>query len=370
MWQIIPTLLSRKIKNGLLVATLVAGWLSPVYASAAESASPVEITFLTWGEYINTAVIAKFEAQYQAKVKFVYFESDGARDELMMNTEGKGYDLILLDRANILSYKKLGWITAFNREIAPNINYARLPVLANLDKTDNTDKICSPYSWGTTGIAYRKDLIAEPIRSWKEIFSPAPALHGKILMSDMANEVIGMALKSLGYSIASSNSQEIEEARQLLLAQAPLIAGYSPVASESKKAKLVTGEVSVIFTYSSDALMMKEFEPQIEYTVPAEGGAIWADFICLSATAEHAELAHHFINFINQPQQAADNALFLFSATPNSEAEKLLPAEFRNNPIIYPDAASVAQSELYMSLPPRTVKKYNSIMRELNNIFK
>ena len=174
-----------------------------------------------------------------------------------------------------------------------------------------------------------------------------------------------MALKSLGYPMGSSNRQELEEARQLLLAQAPAVTGYSAVATNSKNSKLVSGEVSVVLTYNSDALMLKEFEPQIEYVLPKEGGAIWADFICLSAKANNPQLAHRFINFINQPEQAANNALFIYAATPNREAEKLLPAEFLNNPAIYPSKVAVAQSETHKILSPRTIKKLNSIMNEL-----
>jgi len=177
--------------------------------------------------------------------------------------------------------------------------------------------------------------------------------------------VVGMALKYLGYSMNSSNRQEIEEARQLLLAQAPAVAGYSAVAAEAKKSKLVSGEVSAVLTYSSDALMLKELNPQIEYVLPEEGGAIWGDFICLSAKANNPELAHRFINFINQPEQAANNTLFIYAATPNTEAEKFLPAEFLNNPIIYPDKEAVAQSETHDLLSPRTIKKQHSIMNEL-----
>lgn len=318
---------------------------------------------MTWEEYISQEVVSQFEAEYKAKVNFIYFESDDARDEMMINMPSNRYDLILLDKTNIPMYKKLDWISTFNTNLAPNISYAQLPEFSN---SENNNQICTPYSWGTAGIAYRKDLVTEPIISWKQLYTPVAELQGKILMSSLSKEVVGFALKSLGYSMSSSNRQELEEARQLLLAQSSVIAGYSPVAAVSAKSKLVTGEVSAVLTYSGDALMLKELSPQIEYTLPVEGGGIWADFICLSAKTKNPELAHKFIDFINRPRQAANNALYIFSATPNSEAEKLLPDEFLNNPIIYPSKALVAQSETYSMLSPRTMKKHNAIMRELN----
>ncbi|MGF1757255.1 spermidine/putrescine ABC transporter substrate-binding protein [Photobacterium sagamiensis] len=363
MNKITLTLTPRVMKGSILTVTLATALLSPVYSVAAESTkTPSELTFLNWGDYISDDIVAEFEAEYNAKVNFVYYESDDARDEMLTTSGAGGYDLIMLDSVSIPLYKKLNWVTSFNVTSAPNLNHVKLPTLSNLDKRDHT---CAAYSWGSTGIAYRKDLVPEPITSWKQIFDPAPELQGKILMSTLSEESVGMALKSLGYSMGSANRQELEEARQLLLAQAPSIAGYSAVAADSATSKLVTGEISVILTYNSDALVLKEKEPQIEYVLPEEGGAIWADFICLSAKANNPELAHRFINFINQPEQAANNALFIYGATPNTEAEKLLPAEFMNNPVIYPDKVAVAQSETYKALSPRTIKKHNSIMNEL-----
>ncbi|MFT7052506.1 MAG: spermidine/putrescine transport system substrate-binding protein [Psychromonas sp.] len=363
MHKTILPLTSTVIRGAILSATLATTLLSPIYGVAAESTKPTaELTFLTWEEYIDKDMVAKFEAKYKAKVNFVYFASDDARNEMLTTSGVGGYDLILLDSVNIPLYKKLNWVTAFNHNNAPNLNNVKLPALSNLDQQDQS---CAAYSWGTTGIAYRKDLVSEPMTSWKQLFAPAPELQGKILMSTLSQESVGMALKYLGYSLNSSNRQEIEEARQLLLTQAPAVAGYSAVAAEAKKSKLVLGEVSATLTYSSDALMLKELNPQIEYVLPKEGGVIWSDFICLAAEANNPELAHRFINFINQPEQAANNALFIYAATPNSEAEKLLPAEFLNNPIIYPNKAAVAQSETHKVLSPRTVKKHNSIMNEL-----
>ncbi len=150
-----------------------------------------------------------------------------------------------------------------------------------------------------------------------------------------------------------------------MLAQAPNVAGYSPVAVETEKSKLVTGEVSAILTYSSDALMLQEAEPRIKYVLPEEGGAIWADVVCLAAKASNPTLAHRFVDFINRPEQAAKNALYIYSAAPNKAAEALLPSEFLNDPLIYPDKARLAKSEIYEALPPRLLKQHSKIMRDI-----
>jgi len=314
---------------------------------------------LTWPEYINKGVVDKFKAAYKAKVKFIYFDSDNAADEMLTTYGADKYYLILGDSVSIPFYKKLGWVRSFNLKNAPNLEDVKLPFLSNLDKKD---PICANYAWGTTGIAYRKNLLPEPITSWKQIFDPATELQGKILISPIVNEVVGMALKYLGYSMGSGNKRELEEARQLLLNQALSVVDYSSGTIDPEISKLVSGEISVSLAYSSHALLLKEAEPKIEYVLPKEGGAIWAYFVCLSAKANNLVLAHHFIN---QPEQAANNALSIYAATPNREAEKRLPAEFLNNPVIYQSKVAAAQSETYQALHPYTIKKQNLIMNEL-----
>ncbi|WP_417615137.1 polyamine ABC transporter substrate-binding protein [Oceanisphaera sp.] len=347
-------------KNALLTPFLAVLLLVPGLALATEK--PATLTFLTWGEYIDDDMVAEFETEHNAKVKFVYYESDAARDEIMTTSNAVGVDLILVDSVTTSFYHQLDWITEFDSRQAPNLTQARLPELSGLEARD---KRCVPYAWGTTGIAYRTDLVPEPMTRWQQLYEPAPELKGRILMSDNGEEVIGMALKSLGYSMNSDAPQQLEQARQLLLAQAPSVAGYSPVAVETSKAKLVTGEVSAILTYSGDALMLKEAEPRIEYVLPEEGGVVWADFICLAAKADNPELAHRFVDFINRPAQAAKNALYINSATPNQAAEALLPADFLSNPLIYPDKTKLAKSETHHILPPKLIKQHRRIMRDI-----
>ncbi|WP_319782879.1 spermidine/putrescine ABC transporter substrate-binding protein [Oceanisphaera sp. IT1-181] len=359
------TALSRpsqgKINSALLapIFTLLLLVSGPILAAD----KPATLTFLTWGDYIDEQVVADFETEYNAHVKFAYYESDAARDEILTTSNADGFDLILVDSVTKLFHHQLAWITEFDAQQAPNISQAKLPTLSGLETRDN---LCVPYAWGTTGIAYRTDLVSVPITRWQQLYEPAPELKGRILMSDMGEEVIGMALKTLGYSMNSEHPQQLEQARQLLLAQAPAVAGYSPVAVEAEKSKLVSGEVSAILTYSGDALMLKEAEPRIEYVLPEEGGVVWADFICLAAKASNPTLAHHFVDFINRPEQAAKNALYLNNATPNQAAEALLPPEFLNDPQIYPDKAKLAKSETHQILSPRLIKQHKRIMRDIS----
>jgi spermidine/putrescine transport system substrate-binding protein len=78
-------------------------------------------------------------------------------------------------------------------------------------------------------------------------------------------------------------------------------------------------------------------------------------------SSPNQELAMAFINFLNEPDNATRLAEYVFYATPNKEAEKRLPVEFRNNPTIYPPKDVVAKSEFYANLPPAVVAARNRL---------
>jgi spermidine/putrescine transport system substrate-binding protein len=78
-----------------------------VFAQAAESK---ELVFLNWPNYMDPEIIAEFEQRTGITVKQSYFDSDTARDELLLKTEGKGFDVALINGASIRILAKRGWL--------------------------------------------------------------------------------------------------------------------------------------------------------------------------------------------------------------------------------------------------------------------
>lgn len=318
---------------------------------------PRDLVVLNWSEYLDPDLISEFEQQHNAKITEVYFESDDLRDDMLLETSGQGYDVAIVNGANMETYRKRGWLAPLTEQQVPNLRHVDARWL---DAFEGVRGHAAPHFWGTTGIAYRKDLVEKPITSWMELYKPAEYLRGKIGMVENARDTIGMALKALGYSANSSDTQELEAAEQLLLEQKPYVRNYGYLLL-SEDSALVSGELIATILYSGDALMVQEHQPEVEYVVPEEGGNIWVDYLVVLEGSGQKDLAWQFIDFLNQPENAARLAEYVYYATPNKAAEKLLPAEFLEDPIIYPDAASLKKSEFYTPLPAAAVRKRNLI---------
>jgi spermidine/putrescine transport system substrate-binding protein len=345
-------------KNRLLAMIGIVVFFSFSSALAEDSH---DLVFLTWSEYMDPKLIEKFENRFNTKVKFAYFESDELRDDMLLNSDGAVYDVICLNGRSIKTYSRQDWLAPMTTKDVPNKKHIDLRWA---EAFEGAAEYAVPFFWGTIGIAYREDVVKQPISSWKQLIEPAPELQGRIVLVKDARDLMVMALKSQGYSINTSNHQELDKAKSLLLAQKPYVHDYSYI-SLTEESALVTGDAVAALAYNGDALTVAEHDENIKYVVPEEGTAIWVDYLAVSKASKKKKLAMDFINFLNEPENAAQLAQYVYFASANKAAEKHLPQEFLSDPIIYPGMAFINSSEFYLKLPPRTQKKYNDILPQV-----
>ena len=322
-----------------------------------QSAHAKELMLLNWPDYMDPEILLEFKQRTGITVKQSYFESDTTRDELLLETEGKGFDIALINDASVRILAQRGWLEPLDESSIPNLKHID-PRWHN--SAENTQGFAVPYFWGTVGIVYRKDLMPFTVSSWMQLLQPEDELHGKVSMISDNRDLIGIALKALGYSLNSINEQELQDAEALLQAQAPAVKTYRYLSLKEDSA-ILTGSVIMSMMYNGDTLTLQKYNPNISFVLPKEGGNIWVDYLSvLSSSSKKAE-AKLFLNFLNEPEIAARLAQYVHYATPNRAAEKLLPQDFKDDPIIYPNPEALEKSEFHLRLPPRAQKNRTAI---------
>jgi spermidine/putrescine transport system substrate-binding protein len=342
---------------GLTVGSAVAAGADLPHAAAA----PPALVLLTWEDYIDPEIVEEFQRSRGVPVREVHFETDDHRDEILVKSNGRDFDLVVVNSPNLPVYRRLGWLARLNTGAIPNLRHIWPQWRAAVPDSEDWGV---PYFWGTTGLAYRRDLIGTDITSWTEFFEPSEQLRGRIALIRNARDVIGMALKALGHSANSTEPEAILAAEQLLRRQAPFVReiGYPSLDADSH---LVTGEIWMAMMYNGDALALAEHDPDIRFVVPREGGEIWIDYLAVLDSSSRKALAADFIDFVNEPHRAARNALYVNYATPNRSAEMLLPSDFRNNPLVYPRPEVLRRCDFYVDLPPEAVRLRNRVYSQL-----
>jgi spermidine/putrescine transport system substrate-binding protein len=242
-----------------------------------------------------------------------------------------------------------------NQNLIQPINKDLIPNLVNIDpaftsiEEDPGNKYTVPYQWGTSGLVVRAKPGQTIEPSFDLLFKPT-ADKGNFILFDTARDTIGAALKYLGYSANTVDKNQIKEAGELVK-QARDQQTFLSFSGGVDGLASVMGQVATIAqVYNGEAVKATMEDPDIKYIIPKEGCEIWLDVFAIPTGAANYEVAHEFLNFVQEPQNAARLAIFAKYGTPNAKAMELIPQEDRENPGIYPPQELRANMEYYKDL--------------------
>ncbi len=317
-----------------------------------------ELRMFNWQDYIDPRVLADFQAEYGVRVTLETYQSN---EELLVRLEENPgvYDLVVPGAFMADQLHQRGLLATLDRTAIPNLEHVGL--VYQQTWSDPQGNYCAPYMWGPSGVAYNSEQVAEPT-SWGALLNPVPALHGKVSLLDDQREVLGAALRYLGYSINTENADELARAQTLLVQNAPLVRYTSD--TDAIVEGLVSGELAIAHVWPGIALQAAALQPAIRYVVPREGTAMWQDCLAVTRDAPNPYAAYLLINFLNRPEVAARNATFLKYATTNTTAYPLLPPELKNSPALYPGPEVMLRLERVRPLGP-IQQRYDRAWSEL-----
>ena len=187
---------------------------------------------------------------------------------------------------------------------------------------------------------------------------------GSFLLMDDMRGMIGAALLYKGYSVNTTDPQQLREARDLLIAAKQRSQGFA--GGVEGKNKVLARTVQLAICYNGDAVRGMGEDAATVYFVPREGGQIWVDSLCIPAQAPNRALAEKFINYILDPRVGAKLSNFNQYATPNKAAREFInPADLKN-PAIYPTAEMIAKLQFLKDLG-RDLKLYDEIWTQIKS---
>jgi spermidine/putrescine transport system permease protein len=300
-----------------------------------------------WSNYIPPETIERFERRYGVRVNVDLYDSNEAM-LAKLQAGNAGYDIICPSDYSVQVLIAQGLLQPLDR--------SALPHLGNIDASfldrpfDRGNRHSVPYFWGTTGIAYDRRKLVDPVTSWSSLWDPR--YRGRILMLDDAREAFMAALKLRGHSLNTTDPARLREARDLLILQRPLVRAYNSTNFEDV---LLAGDVWLAQGWSGQFAKAMEASPHIEYTIPREGGTLFIDSLAIPHDARNAALAHAFIDFTLEADTAAEICESMKYSSPNRAAWPRLSPATRANAAIFPPPDVLARLELGSDLGDATV---------------
>ena len=324
----------RKVVPAIMAVVVIAGGI--FYSSKEDLSGTNQVIVYNWGEYLDPEVITLFEKETGINVVYEEFETN----EIMYPKVQSGaiaYDVVCPSDYMIQRMIENDLLAELNFDNIPNVKNIGQEYFKQSRQFDSENKYSVPYCWGTVGILYNKTMVDEPIDSWSVLWDEK--YIDNILMQDSVRDAFAVALKYKGHSLNSTDLDELEEAKELLIEQKPLVQAY---VIDQVRDKMIGNEAAIGVIYSGEAIYTQLENPNLEYVIPKEGSNVWIDSWVIPKNAKHKENAEAFINFLCRPDIAKMNFDYITYSTPNTAARELIedPA-IRNSKIAFADASEL-----------------------------
>ena len=321
-----------------------------------------QLIVYNWGEYLDPDVIPMFEKETGIQVVYEEYETN----EIMYPKIQSGaiaYDVVCPSDYMIQRMIENDLLAKIDFDNIPNIKNIGATYLEQSRQFDPENKYSVPYCWGTVGILYNKTMVKEPIDSWSVLWDET--YKDNILMQDSVRDAFAVALKYIGASLNSTDLNELEAAKQLLIEQKPLVQAY---VIDQVRDKMIGNEAAIGVIYSGEAIYTQMENPDLEYVIPKEGSNLWIDSWVIPKNAKHKENAEAFINFLCRPEIAKMNFDYITYSTPNTAARELIedPA-IRNSTIAFPEVQELEHCETFRFLGDKYDALYNQLWREVKS---
>jgi len=320
-------------------------------AKQAESAGPPAeekvLHVFNWSDYIADDTVKNFEAKTGIKVTYDVFDSNDVLETRLL-AGSSGFDVVVPSASFLERQIKAGVFQKLDKGQLPNLANMDPDIMQRVALHDPNNDHSIPYLWGTTGIGYNeakiKKILGENVipDSWNYIFDPKLIAKFKdcgVSVLDAPDELLKVTLAWLGKDPNSQKEEDLKAAEEKLMAIRPFI---RKIHSSQYIDDLATGELCVAVGWSGDILQSRDRAAEagkdvvIKYAIPKEGTIVWFDMLAIPADAKHPQNALAFINYLMDPQVAANNSNKVNYANGNLKSLPMVNDEVKNDPGIYP----------------------------------
>ncbi len=343
----------RSFLLGILAIIVLLFVVSSSLQSQSNAGTTDTLVIYNWGDYIDPELLTEFTEETGIKVDYQTFDSNEAM-YTKIKQGGTTYDLAVPSEYMISKMME--------EDMLIKLDKSKIEGLENIDEQflglsfDPNNDYSIPYFWGTLGIVYNDTMVDNPPEQWEDLWSEE--YRDSIMLIDGAREGMGIGLQTLGYSLNSTNEAELNEAAELMYQLTPNI---KAIVADEIKGYMIQDAAAIAVSFSGEASEMLDGNEHLHYVVPSEGSNLWFDNMVIPKTAKNVDGAYAFINFMLEPEHAAQNAEYIGYATPNKVAKELLPEEITSDEAFYPTEETIANLEVYDNLGGELLGLYNDL---------
>lgn len=337
--------------------------LSLALSTSAAFAQERKINIFNWSDYIDESILSDFTAETGIEVTYDVFDSNEVLETKLL-AGGSGYDVVVPTGTFLERQIQAGVFQKLDRAKLSNLTNMWTDIEDRVAQYDQGNAYSINYMWGTTGIGYNVEKIAErmpdaPLDSWRMIFDPEIVSKFQdcgIHLLDAPTELVPAALNYLGLEPDSKDADLLAQAEELLQSIRPYVQKFH---SSEYINGLANGDICIAVGWSGDVLQARDRAAEadngvsVEYTIPKEGALMWFDQMAIPADAKNVEEAHEFLNYMMRPEVIAKASNYVYYANGNHASKPLLLEDVFTDPAIYPSDETIAKLFTVTAAAPR-----------------
>ncbi len=328
-------------KNRFVLAACAA-----IIAQAGAAQADV-VNVFNWSDYITDEVLERFTEETGITVNYDVYDSNDTLEARLL-AGSSGFDVVVPTATFLQRQIAAGVYQPLDRDQLPNWEHMDEGLMAAAAAHDTGNEHATIYMWGTTGIGYNIDMVAErlgedfEVDTWDMVFDPeiaAQLADCGISWLDSPTDMFPAAFAWMGLDPQSTDAADFEAAAEMMLEARPHVRYFH---SSQYISDLANGEICVAVGWSGDVLQAADRAEEagrgvnVWYAIPREGAMQWFDMLAIPADAPNPENAHAFINFMMEPSVAAEITNYVWFPNANATSFDLVDEDIRTDPAIYP----------------------------------
>ncbi|MDQ3986953.1 MAG: spermidine/putrescine ABC transporter substrate-binding protein [Actinomycetota bacterium] len=337
-----------------------------------------ELVFANWPAYIDKAkgespTLLQFEEQTGIDVSYEEDINDNLSffsriREPLANDQSSGYDIIVVTDWLIAKMIGLGYLEKLDHSHLENFATHAGEIYKD-PSYDPNNAHSVPWQSGITGIAYNLSLTKREITSVEDLFDPQ--FEGQVGMMTEMRDTMNLVMLGMGIDPETASIEDAEAAQQKLLDQREegIVRKYY---GNDYVGPLASGDLALTMAWSGDVLGKTIGNPDIKFAVPEEGGILWVDNMAIPEGAEHPIDAHLMMDFVYQPEIAAQMTAWINYISPVPEAQDILKdakdsytRKVASSPLVFPTPDMEARLHHYKNLTPEEEEQWNEFFDEV-----
>ena len=331
------------MKKSIVIALCAA--LSVTAAVPVSADSEKELVLFTWENMFPQEVLDGFEKETGIKIVYSKFDTDETMFEKLSMAKGGDYDIVIADDYIIENVVQEG--------LAEKLDQSKLTGFENINPLyqgqfyDPDNEYTIPYGAGIPLIVYDPEMVDVEIKGYADLWDPS--LEDSIALVANYRVINGITNLTLGKSMNEEDVESIKETGEKLLELAPNV---RLIQDDNTQNALLNGEASVGFLYTSQVTAALAEYPELEVVYPEEGLGFGIMGMFIPSQAPNKEAAYQFMDYILQPEVAAQCTDFIGYYSTNKAADELV-----NPDLVVPD--SVKKGEIVQNVSAEAEEQYN-----------